>query len=205
MEGDLQVRLEIMDLIQADQWCLLMAMEEDTSHRGTVEMAFIWQLVKALQDDYIKLRGNLHLLQHQTSDGRPQERKTHKALPQPDLGQKINTTTTVMEPPIPAEKEGRPTSLRTPSLGEPFWLGTGTNALITCHIALLTGWLSTRSRWSWHDRPGTLPKRCIKRLWWMVIQRSANSYMLCGSVIPNVHARKNSSGFFSFETLFSTQ
>ena len=35
MEGDLKVGLEILDLVQEEPQCLLTAMEEDTSQRGT--------------------------------------------------------------------------------------------------------------------------------------------------------------------------
>ena len=40
-EGDLQVGLEILDWAQVEPQCLLTAMEEDTSHRGTVKMAMV--------------------------------------------------------------------------------------------------------------------------------------------------------------------
>ena len=77
IEGDLWAGLEILDLVQIDLWCLLTVMKEDTSQMGTVTMIMVQQLVKVLHDNYVKVKGNLHLLQHQASDGRPQE-KTHQ-------------------------------------------------------------------------------------------------------------------------------
>ena len=41
MEGDLQAGLEIQDLVQEEPWCLLNAMGEDASQRGTTKMAMV--------------------------------------------------------------------------------------------------------------------------------------------------------------------
>ena len=40
-EGDLQVGLGILDLVQVEPKCLLTAMEEDLSQRGTLKMAMV--------------------------------------------------------------------------------------------------------------------------------------------------------------------
>ena len=41
MEGDLQLGVEILDMVQEEPWCLLAAMDEDTSQRGTAKMAMV--------------------------------------------------------------------------------------------------------------------------------------------------------------------
>ena len=110
-EGDLQMGLEILDLVQVEPQCLLTAMEEDTSQRETVAMMSL--VVKALQYDYVELKGNLHLLQYQALAGRPQKRMTHQPLPPSD-----HPSTTAMGPPTLAKTEGRLVQLRTPS---PVW------------------------------------------------------------------------------------
>ena len=93
-EGDFQVGLEILDLVQVEPQCLLTAMEEDTSQRETVKMAMMQHLIKALQDDYVELKSNVHLLWYQAVAGTPQERKTHQPLPPSD-----HPSTTTMGPP----------------------------------------------------------------------------------------------------------
>ena len=40
-EGDLQVGVEILDLVQMDPQCLLTAMKEDTFQRRTAKMATV--------------------------------------------------------------------------------------------------------------------------------------------------------------------
>ena len=91
-EGDLQVGVEILDLVQREPQCLLKAMEEDTSQRGTAKMATVQQLVKALEDDHVELKGNLHLLQHQAQlvDHRRRRLSNHCL---PSQGQKETSAT----------------------------------------------------------------------------------------------------------------
>ena len=83
-EGDLQVGVGILDLVQVEPQYLIMAMEEDTSESETAKMATVWQHFKALEDNYMKLKDNLHLIWCQASVGGPQERKTQQSLSPPD-------------------------------------------------------------------------------------------------------------------------
>ena len=63
-ECDLQAGLEVLGLVYEEPWRLLMAMEEDLSQQGAPETAMMWQLVKALEDDYTKLKVSQYLLKH---------------------------------------------------------------------------------------------------------------------------------------------
>ena len=172
-EGDLQVGLEILNLVQVEPWCLLTAMERDTSQRRTVKMAMMWQLVKALQDDYIKLKDNVHILWHQALAVRPHERKIHQPLPSSD-----HPSTTAVGHPTQAKAEGRLVPLRTPSSGEDTLVGDWGNPLTDYFAALPQTLLSTGSRQSWHCRSGTSPEWCTKRLRQKATQRSARSQEL---------------------------
>ena len=100
MGRDLQMGLKILDMVQEELQCLLMAMEEDTSQRETARMTTVWQLVRALENDYIKLKSNLYLLQYQALTARSQEMEAH----QPDYLFDHPFTTAVGPPPQPGLK-----------------------------------------------------------------------------------------------------
>ena len=160
-------------------WCLPTAMEEDTSQRGTTKMAMVQQLVTALEHDYIKLKGNLHLLWHWASAGRPEGEEDSSAI--------------VSGPSIPTETERRLVPLETPSPGEDTWvedLEKPTYHLPHCSAANLAFYLE------WMElaqQPKTSPARCTKRLRWMVIQKLTSFYDCLINVLGGWRAGSNSS------------
>ena len=66
MERDIQARLEILGLSYKQPQRLLPVMDEEPYQKGTPEMVRMWQLVKAMEDDFTELKGSQYLLKHPT-------------------------------------------------------------------------------------------------------------------------------------------
>ena len=82
-ERDIQAQLEILSLVYKEPQRPLMAMDEDPSHRGTPEMAMMLQLIKAMEDDYTKLKGSQYLLKCPTPSRGLCEEAEHKQASSP--------------------------------------------------------------------------------------------------------------------------
>ena len=78
MKRDIQAGLEI--LVYDEPIRLLMGRDEDPIQRGTLETAMLYQLIKAMEDDYTKLKGSQCLLKCSTpSRGLQEEAKCQQA------------------------------------------------------------------------------------------------------------------------------
>ena len=111
------------------------------------------QLVKALEDDYTKLKSSQNLLKHQTPmRGSWEGEACNPASYQP--------WSPPHQPGVKGDKSHWKASL-----------STRKNALIVSPTALPPTWPSMGNNCSWLSKPWTSPTRCMKRLRWMAIQR----------------------------------